>query len=149
LVPRLIFILEFSRVFAQVVELRPRCFDELEAAFADRAQRRPSKAQGIIRLTKDHPVDFFCPREVRTERAFGQVRRRSNAEQIKNRGEDVGRLYLRLNHLHLLRDGRLHSFSAHWQLDEQGHMSRRIVEEDTMGLLAVFSESFAMITRPR
>src|ERR1700677_4704341 len=33
-----------------------------------------------------------------------------------------------------------------WQLEEQRHMSRGIVEEDSMSLFAVFSESFAMVT---
>src|SRR6267154_1925658 len=135
-VPWLVFILEFTRILAQVVELRPRCFNELEAATADRAEWRPSEAQRIIRLAKDHPVALFPLCELATQRVFGKSGRGSDVEQIQNRGQNVGRLYLRLHHCRL---------PAHRQLDEQGHMGGRIIEKNSMGLFTVFPEPFAMI----
>src|SRR5277367_197102 len=93
-IPGLIFILEFGRVCPKVVEFRPRCFDKFEPAATDRAQRRPSETQWIIRLAKNHPVVRFRFRKVRSKRAVASCRRRRNPEQVENCGQDVGCLYL-------------------------------------------------------
>ena len=69
-----------------------------------------------------------------------------NAEQIKDRGKDIGCFYSRRNHLPFLRHSGLCRFAAYRQFDEQRYMRRRIVEEDPVSLLAVFSQPFAMIT---
>src|SRR5260370_23691865 len=81
-VPWLVFILEFTRILAQVVELRLRCFNELKATTADSAEWRPSEAHRIIRFAKDHPVALFLLCELATQRVFGKRRRGSDVEQI-------------------------------------------------------------------
>src|SRR5207245_11178940 len=60
----LVIVAQFFWIRLQVIELRPRCLDELESIGTDRAQRGPAEAQRVVGLAKSNAVCGFGATEI-------------------------------------------------------------------------------------
>ena len=99
-IPRLIVVLQFLGIGVQVVEFRPRRFDELESFRAHRAQRGPAEAQGIVGFPESSATRIDCSRRRNTAATIRHptARARADANRSMHSRQNVGGAHLRVDY---------------------------------------------------